>query len=83
MHELAHALGFASGSLPYWRTADGAPRTPRDAGSGKPVAAPHTCQDGRTHTGIRFPHNTVQVRAGGRGGRGGGRGGGVAVLCGC
>lgn len=37
MHELAHALGFTSRSLPLFREADGTPRTPRDSADVAPL----------------------------------------------
>ena len=60
IHEVVHALGFASGSWPLFRNGDGSPRTARD-GNGLPPLVATTCVDGQTRT-IRKPDpNTVAL----------------------
>ena len=60
VHEILHALGFASDSWALFRYADGTPRTPRDS-SGLPAQVSATCTDGTTQT-IRAPSsNTLAV----------------------
>ena len=60
-HELAHALGFTAGTIPYFRdptTSNLAPRTPRGA-DGKPAEQSKVCVDGNTRTLITPASTTL------------------------
>ena len=59
-HELAHALGFTAGTIPYFRdplSENSAPRTTRGA-DGKPAEQANTCADGNTVT-LATPASTT------------------------
>ena len=60
-HELAHALGFTSGTFAYFRdptTSPLAPRTTRDA-AGTPPSSAKVCADGNTRTVVTPNINTL------------------------
>jgi len=46
VHEMLHALGFASSSWPLFRDDDGSPRTPREADGLPAVTSGYSCPDG-------------------------------------
>ena len=61
-HELAHALGFTAGTIPYFRdplSENSAPRTTRGA-DGKPAEQANTCADGNTVT-LATPASTTRI----------------------
>ena len=61
VHEILHAIGFASGSWPLFRNADGTPMTPRES-DGLPALATVTCTDGVSRAGvIQVANNTIEV----------------------
>ena len=64
VHELAHALGFSSDSLPYFRDEVGDPRTPREADGSIAAANVRTFScDGSTLTANVPSTSTVQYFA--------------------
>ena len=58
VHEILHALGFASASWALFRDENGAPRTARDANGDVPFTASYACPDG-TVGNFRVPSTTT------------------------
>eukprot|EP00908_Phaeocystis_cordata_P005699 Transcript_16208.p1 GENE.Transcript_16208~~Transcript_16208.p1 ORF type:complete len:383 (+),score=105.13 Transcript_16208:59-1207(+) len=58
VHEILHALGFASASWALFRDENGAPRTARDANGDVPFTASYACPDGAVGN-FRVPSTTT------------------------
>jgi leishmanolysin-like peptidase len=56
IHEMAHAFGFASGSLKYYRHPNGTARVPRDT-SDEPILTTHTCSSGS----FQYPQEILKL----------------------